>query len=119
MSAYVMRISDWISDVCSSDLDGLAPGLKPLDGGVTLHLACHARAQNMGNKAVDLLKLIPGYDTGSDLAVIERCSGHGGSWGVRKDFFEVGMRSEDRRVGKECSRTWRLMVSTSHEKKKS
>src|SRR3546814_2991574 len=100
MSAYVMRISDWISDVCSSDLDGLAPGLKPLDGGVTLHLACHARAQNMGNKAVDLLKLIPGYDKGSDLAVIERCSGHGGSWGVRKDFFEVGMK-----VGKPVART--------------
>src|SRR3546814_11137773 len=54
----------------------------------------------MGNKAVDLLKLIPGYDKGSDLAVIERCSGHGGSWGVRKDFFEVGMK-----VGKPVART--------------
>src|SRR3546814_19049915 len=78
-TAYEMRISDWSSDVCSSDL---------------------ARAQNMGNKAVDLLKLIPGYDKGSDLAVIERCSGHGGSWGVRKDFFEVGMK-----VGKPVART--------------
>jgi glycerol-3-phosphate dehydrogenase subunit C len=24
--------------------------------------------------------------------VIERCSGHGGSWGFKKDFFEVGMK---------------------------
>ena len=38
---------------------GLPPGLKPLDGGVTVHLACHARAQNMGPKAAEMLRLMP------------------------------------------------------------
>ena len=45
--------------------------------GVTVHLACHARAQNMGPKAAELIRLIP--DTPVD--VIERCAGHGGTDG--------------------------------------
>ena len=36
------------------------PGLQPVEGGVALHLACHARAQNMGQKAAEMLRLIPG-----------------------------------------------------------
>jgi glycerol-3-phosphate dehydrogenase subunit C len=68
--------------------EGLAPGLQPLDGGVTLHIACHARAQNMGQKSAEMLRLLP--DT--KLSVIERCSGHGGSWGVMKDNFETALK---------------------------
>ena len=75
--------------------EGLAPGLAGLDGGVTLHIACHARAQNMGHKAAEMLRLIPGID----LKVIERCSGHGGSWGIKKGNFEIGMK-----VGKPVAR---------------
>ena len=67
---------------------GLAEGLRPLEGGVTVHLACHARAQNMGPKAAEMLRLIPE----PDVAVIERCSGHGGSWGMLKDNFEVALK---------------------------
>jgi glycerol-3-phosphate dehydrogenase subunit C len=55
---------------------------------MTLHMACHARAQNMGQKAAEMLRLVPG----ADVKVIERCSGHGGSWGFKKEYFEVGMR---------------------------
>ena len=29
------------------------------DGGVALHISCHSRAQNMGQKARDMLRLIP------------------------------------------------------------
>jgi glycerol-3-phosphate dehydrogenase subunit C len=68
--------------------EGLAPGLKPLDGGVTLHIACHARAQNMGQKAAEMLRLLPE----AEVAVIERCSGHGGSWGVVKGNFETALK---------------------------
>jgi glycerol-3-phosphate dehydrogenase subunit C len=59
--------------------------LSPLGGGVTLQIACHARAQNMGQKAAEMLRLLPQ----ADIAVIERCSGHGGSWGVLKGNFET------------------------------
>jgi len=68
--------------------EGLAPGLSPLEGGVTVHLACHARAQNIGQKATEMLRLLPG----SDVTLIERCSGHGGLWGVLKENFETAVK---------------------------
>ncbi len=75
--------------------EGLADGLKPLDGGVALHMACHARAQNIGAKAAEMLRLVPE----AEVAVIERCSGHGGSWGVMKQHFETALK-----VGKPAAR---------------
>jgi glycerol-3-phosphate dehydrogenase subunit C len=53
-----------------------------------LHIACHARAQNMGQKATEMLRLIP--DT--QVNVIERCSGHGASRGVMKGNFETALK---------------------------
>jgi glycerol-3-phosphate dehydrogenase subunit C len=79
-------ISEYIVDIARKE--GLAPGMKPLDGGVALHIACHSRAQNMGQKGAEMLRLIPN----SELTVMERCSGHGGSWGVMKGNFEVAMK---------------------------
>ena len=93
LSKSTFDVSEYIVDIAKKN--GLAPGLKPLDGGVTVHLACHARAQNMGPKAAELLRLIP--DT--KVSVIERCSGHGGSWGVKKEWFEVALK-----VGKPVAR---------------
>ena len=75
--------------------EGMAPGLKPLDGGTTLHVACHARAQNMGQKGAEMLRLIPDQD----LTVIERCSGHGGSWGVLKKNHDTALK-----IGKPVAR---------------
>ena len=79
-------ITEYIVDIARKE--GLADGLKPLEGGVALHSACHARAQNMGPKAADMLRFIP--DT--EVTVIERCSGHGGSWGIMKENFEVALK---------------------------
>ena len=89
----VKRLADATRDICEYIVDiaateGLAPGLKPVPGGVTLHLACHARAQNLGPKAAEMLKLIPD----ADVSVIERCSGHGGSWGIKKDNYPVALK---------------------------
>jgi glycerol-3-phosphate dehydrogenase subunit C len=86
LSEAVFDVSEYIVDIAKKE--GLAPGLKPLDGGVTVHLACHARAQNMGQKANEMLRLIPE----ADVTVIERCSGHGGSWGVMKKNFKVALK---------------------------
>jgi glycerol-3-phosphate dehydrogenase subunit C len=87
-------LSEYVVDIARKE--GLAPGLKPLEGGVTLHLACHARAQNMGAKGAEMLRLIPE----PDVAVVERCSGHGGSWGVKKGNFDKALK-----VGKPVART--------------
>jgi len=86
LAEHTSDISEYI--VAIAKKEGLAPGLEALPGGVTVHLACHARAQNMGQKAAELLRLIP--ETKID--VVERCSGHGGSWGVMEGNFEVALK---------------------------
>ncbi len=86
LSQATRDISQYVVDLAREP--GLVPGLKPLDGDVTVHIACHARAQNIGQKGAELLRLIP--DT--KVSVIERCSGHGGAWGVMKDNFEVALK---------------------------
>ena len=78
--------SEYVVDIAKKE--GLAPGLKPLAGGVSIHLACHARAQNMGPKAAEMLRLLPQ----TEITVIERCSGHGGSWGVKKENFDIAIK---------------------------
>ncbi len=86
LSRATFDISEYVVDIAQKE--GLASGLQAIDGGVTLHIACHARAQNMGQKATEMLKLIPG----ADLNVIERCSGHGGAWGVMSENFETALK---------------------------
>jgi len=86
LSQAVFDIGEYVVDIARKE--GLAEGLKPLDGGVTVHIACHARAQNMGQKAAEMLRLVP--DT--EVKVIERCSGHGGSWGIMKENFETSLK---------------------------
>jgi glycerol-3-phosphate dehydrogenase subunit C len=93
LSKATYDISEYVIDIAKKE--GLAPGIQPVGGGVTLHFACHSRAQNMGNKAAEMLRLIPE----ADVNVIERCSGHGGSWGVRKENFEIALK-----VGKPVAR---------------
>jgi glycerol-3-phosphate dehydrogenase subunit C len=79
-------ISEYVVDIAKKE--GLAPGLSAMPSTMTVHMACHSRAQNMGQKAAEMLRLVPQ----ADVKVIERCSGHGGSWGFKKDFFEIGMK---------------------------
>ena len=86
LAEHTSDISEYIVAIAKNE--GLAPGLQALPGGVTVHLACHARAQNMGQKAAELLRLIP--ETKID--VVERCSGHGGSWVVMAGNFEVALK---------------------------
>ena len=93
LSRATFDTAEYIVDIHRKE--GLAGGMKPLRGGVTVHIACHARAQNMGQKATEMLKLLP--DT--EVKVIERCSGHGGSWGIMKENFEVALK-----VGKPVAR---------------
>ena len=79
-------ITQYVVDIARKE--GLADEPKPLGGSVTVHLACHARAQNVGQKAAELLRLIPE----TDVQVIERCSGHGGSWGMMKENFDTALK---------------------------
>ena len=57
-------------------------------GKVAYHAACHQRVQNVGAKTREVLELIP--DT--TIEAIERCSGHDGTYAVKKEFHEISMK---------------------------
>src|SRR3546814_13099252 len=91
-----MRISDWSSDVCSSDLLGLTPGLTLADA--------RARVPELGAFDDDpqadqnwLERLANGCDRYTPMVAIDP------SDGLLLDIT----RSEERRVGKECVSTCR------------
>jgi glycerol-3-phosphate dehydrogenase subunit C len=94
VAGHVFDIDEYVVDVAKNE--GLPPGLTALPEGVNVHLACHARAQNMGPKAAEMLKMIPG----TPVDVIERCSGHGGTFGVVKPTHDVAVK-----VGRPVFRT--------------
>ena len=86
LSKHVYDIDEYIVDI--AEKEGLAPGLTEIDGGITVHNACHARAQNMGIKARDMLKQIPNVK----IDVVERCAGHGGTFGVMKETHNLAVK---------------------------
>lgn len=57
-------------------------------GNVSYQIPCHGRVQNIGRKTEEMLKLIP--DT--TVNTIERCSGHAGTFGVKKAGHQQAMK---------------------------
>jgi Fe-S oxidoreductase len=51
-------------------------------GSISYQVPCHLRVQNIGLKTRDVLQLVP--DT--QVQAIERCSGHDGTYGVKKEY---------------------------------
>jgi glycerol-3-phosphate dehydrogenase subunit C len=94
LSKATFDIDEYVVDIAKKN--GLPDGLKPLPEGVSVHLPCHARAQNMGAKSAEMLRLIP--ETPID--VIERCSGHGGTFGVMKETHKIA-----KKVGRPAMKT--------------
>ena len=60
---------------------------RPL-GKVAYHVPCHSRVQKIGHKTREALEQVPG----TEVTTIERCSGHAGTWGVKKEFHEAALR---------------------------
>src|SRR3546814_17938198 len=101
-----MRISDWSSDVCSSDLAVPTPGLEC--GGLPAHIHHPTGSAATGATlseadGVNAWRTAPRPTASPD--------GSGATPGRTS-------RSEERRVGKECVSTCRSRWSPYHEKKK-
>src|SRR3546814_13751215 len=104
-TAYEMRISDWSSDVCSSDLLEAADGTCELCG--QQELRYHFEIENdetagsllVGSECIKRFEI-----TGID------------EQGQRLDARDNGRRSEERRVGKECVSSCRSRWSPNHYK---
>ena len=57
-------------------------------GKLSYHMPCHLRAQNIGYKTRDVLALLP--DT--EVKVVEECSGHDGTWAMKKENFPQSLK---------------------------
>src|SRR3546814_17840105 len=102
-TAYEMRISDWSSDVCSSDLEGAAVGLR-LRGALLAHRRCHLQrvAGAHGPQPAQLVQAWRAHRAGvDDVGLVEDAERDG------QGLEAGGDRSEERRVGKECVSTCR------------
>src|SRR3546814_3099211 len=89
-TAYEMRISDWSSDVCSSDLHRcwrIAEGIESGMVGINSGMVSTASAPFGGVKQSGIGR-------------------EGSKYGL-EEFMEIKYRSEERRVGKECVSTCR------------
>lgn len=54
---------------------------------IAYQVPCHLRDQNIGFKSKELMEL-----TGAKVEVVEKCSGHDGSWGAKVEFFDQSMK---------------------------
>jgi glycerol-3-phosphate dehydrogenase subunit C len=57
-------------------------------GKVAYHVPCHSRVQKIGLKTKEALEAVPG----TQVTVIERCSGHAGTWGVKAEFHDISLK---------------------------
>src|SRR3546814_18056301 len=102
-TAYEMRISDWSSDVCSSDLQAPRAQEQPLAIGMRRQhraIAGQRQSQRLGQAV---------HRIGGEHAATRSASRASGAF---------DRRSEERRVGKECVSTCRSWWSPYHKKKK-
>src|SRR3546814_20598070 len=106
-----MRISDWSSDVCSSDLEGeqiaAARRLVPVAGDwhagkVAFEERAHAAVADEGDRHVDIMRAEDSRDGADDARL-----GVDGALPAFEAFLRTGQSSEERRVGKECGSTCR------------
>ncbi len=57
-------------------------------GKVSYQIPCHGRVQNIGKKTEEMLKMVPG----TSVHTHERCSGHAGTFGVKKATHQQAMK---------------------------
>ena len=66
----------------------LKTDFKKALGKMAYQVPCHLRVQNIGLKTRDLLAMVP--DT--EIETIERCSGHDGTYALKKEFHEISKK---------------------------
>jgi Fe-S oxidoreductase len=71
------------------DKDGLLKkDFKIALGKVSYHVPCHSRVQNIGQKTREVIEWVPGTTTHT----VERCAGHDGTWGAKREFYAASMK---------------------------
>ena len=71
---YLIRVHKGEGTSLDTDFTGFVPNT------ITYHTPCHLKAQNIGLKSRDLMKL-----TGAKVKLVQQCSGIDGMWGLRAE----------------------------------
>jgi Fe-S oxidoreductase len=92
------RLAERTFDICEYLIRLKRAGTLATDfirkpGRVAYQVPCHLRDQNIGFKSKELMEL-----AGAQVNVIERCSGHDGTWGAKTEFFSLSMTIADKAV---------------------
>jgi Fe-S oxidoreductase len=77
---YLMKIHKADGTTLDTDFSG------PVPATVTYHTPCHLKAQNVGLKSRDLIKL-----TGAKVTLAQQCSGIDGMWGLRAENAAISV----------------------------
>jgi Fe-S oxidoreductase len=77
---YLMKVHKADDTVLDTEFAGEVPEK------ITYHTPCHLRAQNIGFKSRDLMKL-----TGAKVKLVQQCSGIDGMWGFRAGNEEISV----------------------------
>src|SRR3546814_19785066 len=108
-----MRISDWSSDVCSSDLKGFQQFLEILDGG---RISVAAMGLGLAQGAYDLAAEYARErkQFGKPIASFQAIQFQLADLATEIEAGRNMVRSEESRVGKECDSTCKAWWSTHH-----
>lgn len=77
---YLMKVHKAEETALDLEFDGDVPAT------ITYHTPCHLKAQNIGLRSRDLLKL-----TGAKVKLVQQCSGIDGMWGLRAENESISI----------------------------
>src|SRR3546814_4720001 len=103
-TAYEMRISDWSSDVCSSDLRRFAPMIRALKDDDGLSEAESGFVAMLVNRLQERESIASGKLSRREIEVLRTLEAGGSDKQLAR---QLGLGSEERRVGEECVSTCR------------
>jgi Fe-S oxidoreductase len=58
-------------------------------GSIAYHVPCHLKAQGIGFRSRDLMRIIPG----ATITTVDACTAHDGTWAMKKEFFALSMQA--------------------------
>lgn len=63
-------------------------GFQSSPGKIAYHVPCHLKAQQIGLRSRDLMRLIPG----AEITTVEACTAHDGTWAMKREYFDLSMQ---------------------------
>src|SRR5207248_7462381 len=99
---HTRSYGDWSSDVCSSDLPALASAHRAFNHGV------HDLQMGRIERERDMHRPAPGGEVGRKAVVVLHVARGQLARCLAFEFQKQVLRSEERRVGKECGARWAL-----------